>query len=602
MGKPRYQALGPLLAGEGSRAFLGLEISDQDTARPVVLVWLPDEATRDPEQLARVRRETEHAATLEHPNIIRVWGMASLDEGTARVVEFADGESLRRILEATKKLPPRYAARVCADSAMGVHFAHEAGNDDGSPLVHGDLRPETLIVSFAGVCKVSGYGALTFAPKEMGGQRVLGRRLHCAPEQVLGGREAFTRPTDIYLIGLCLFECLTGTVPFASEPDFDQAVLGKPLPPIDSEEVPAALKEVVARATAKKAQERFPTAFALKQAIEEAMGNLPTNEDFAAYLREFFPEGERTRAARRQAIDAGIADFARRQWAKKPEPAQAPPPQPAPPQPAPPEASAPPNRAVAPPVAQPTRPPTRPEREVEQDDDEPRTPPRERSSRTTWIAGAALLLAGAGIVWQASRGRERPAAPAPPAPAVTTPAPEPPKPSAVEDAGASASEAPDASAPLAVAPPPEPPKPPPPEPPKLEPPSLRLVTDPAVNLTIDGKDVGRSPFDGPMAPGRHVVRLTDKAKGISASRAVVVRASGKTSEEIVLSKGYVSVSAPEGAGVFIDGKKVGTAPIRGEIPVFEGSHHILVTVGKAKWQQAFSVRAHERMYFNVEAQ
>src|SRR5688500_6305472 len=98
----RYQALGPLMAGEGSRAFLGLEIGIAGVARPVVLVWAPDDV-----QVDSLRRETEHAAVLDHPNIIRVHGLVTLDEGVARVVEFANGESLRRTLEKAGKLPPK---------------------------------------------------------------------------------------------------------------------------------------------------------------------------------------------------------------------------------------------------------------------------------------------------------------------------------------------------------------------------------------------------------------------------------------------------------------------------------------------------------------
>ena len=99
MALKRYQALGPLLAGEGSRAFIGLEISKDGRADPVVLVWVPEGADKDPVLLERIKRETEHAAKLDHPNIVRVAGFASLDEGFARVVEFADGESLRKLLE-----------------------------------------------------------------------------------------------------------------------------------------------------------------------------------------------------------------------------------------------------------------------------------------------------------------------------------------------------------------------------------------------------------------------------------------------------------------------------------------------------------------------
>src|SRR5687767_9198986 len=133
MSKLRYQALGPLLAGEGSRAFLGLEISGDNQARPVVLVWVPEELMKDPELALRLEKATALAASLDHPNVVRVHGLATLDEGTARVVDFVDGESLRRILEVAHKLPARYAAKIVADACIGVNYAHVAGNDDGTP-------------------------------------------------------------------------------------------------------------------------------------------------------------------------------------------------------------------------------------------------------------------------------------------------------------------------------------------------------------------------------------------------------------------------------------------------------------------------------------
>ncbi len=586
----RYQPLGPLLSGEGSRAFLALEISESDTARPVVLVWAPEEANRDQELLARIRRETEHAASLDHPNIIKVHGLAMLEEGAARVVEFADGESLRRVLDVVKKLPPQLAAKVAADAAMGVNYAHLAGNEDGTPLLHGDIRPETIIVSFAGVTKVSGYGALKVAPRELGGQRVMGRRAHCAPEQVVGGRDTFLPQTDVYLLGLTLYECLTGTIPFVDEPDFDTAVLAKPLPSIPGGEVPAALQEVVARACAKKAPERYATPLQFRQAVEDAMGgSLPANEELAAFLADHFPPSEQNRAARRHAIDAGIADFARRQWERKPAA-----PQPAPDAPAPAPAAPPPQNAPA--------------RKLEPAfvREEPGPRPSEQSSRRTLYIVGGIGVAAIGLLWVATRVDDEPKEPPPLEKALAKAheppkAAEPPKVTAPDDAGARAAEPPTtASAPepaldagrVALAKAEEP----------APPPVLELYVEPAVDIIIDGKELGRASWSGPMEPGRYVVKLKDESRGINTSRVVVVKARGKTVERIYLKKGYINVSAPDGASIFIDGKKVGTAPVRGEIGVYEGTHKIMVTVGKAKWQQGFSVRPNERMYFNVEPQ
>lgn len=715
MRKVRYQALGPLLSGEGSRAFLGLEISEDNRAKPIVLIWAPTEAATNPELRERLTKETARAAALQHPNIVRVYGLAAVDEGLARIVEFADGESLRKVLDRTGTLPPRFAAFVAAEAAAGVHFAHLTGNEDGTPLVHGDIRPETILVSFKGYAKVSGYGALTVAPRELGGNRVMGRRAHCAPEQILGGREAAIRETDIYLLGILLYESLTGMIPFGEEADFDKAVVNQPLR-LNHDAIPPYLVDIIARATVKRASDRFPTALAFREMIEQAVGGLPTHEEFAAYLKDFFPENDEARAARRRELDGGIADLARKQWARSaqqqpplggealggPAPAssvyldaipasagtpraapplggeplagsahpssvyleaipasvatqRAPPPPPgraplpgsahpssvyleaipasvatqraAPPPASPPPAARPPP-SPPPPTATPT-PAAHAQHRV--DAATPPAPPPAPAvpvvvqvappaqSARSWLlpalVGASLALGAAGVLWGMSQSG-RPVTPppgpvAPPSPPLTAPAPQ----AAV--APAPAAPAPQPAQPVPAAPaqpaptlppepvatvtPPEPSEPPaPPEPPKPpEPPSLELSVTPAVDVTIDGKRVGRSPISIPIPPGKHKLSLRDGAKGINLTRSITVGKTGKTRQSITVGKGSVIVTAPPGAVIYMDGKKVGTAPVP-EIPVYEGAHRIMVTMGKARWQQPFSLRDGENMTFNVE--
>ncbi|NOK08767.1 serine/threonine-protein kinase [Corallococcus exercitus] len=307
MSSPRYQSLGPLLAGEGSRAFLGLSLEEGATPRPVVLIWAPPEIAQNPELVARLERETNRAIVFEHPNILRVYGLEKLDGGLARVTEFADGEPLRRVLEANPRMSPGFAALVVADAAMGLHYAHVAGNDDGSPLVHGDIRPETLMVSFSGFTKVTGYGALSVAPRERGGKRVKNRRAYTSPEQLLGGREAVNVQSDVFLLGLTLHECLTGKMPFKESADPDKAVLNRALPPMPAD-VPLKLDAVVRRATTKRALERYPSALAFREALVDAIGKLPEHEEFAAHLAKLFPPEAEARAARRATIEKGIAE------------------------------------------------------------------------------------------------------------------------------------------------------------------------------------------------------------------------------------------------------------------------------------------------------
>lgn len=641
----RYQVLGPLHAGEGSRAMLGLAISADHKARPVVVIWVPEGAERDAELLAKIRRETEHAAQLDHPHIVTVMGFAKLEQGHARVVEFADGESLRKILETCKKLPPRVAARVILDACTAVHYAHVAGNDDGAPLVHGDLRPETLLISFSGVTKVTGYGALAFAPREVGGQRVKGRRVHSAPEQIIGGRDAMSVATDVYLLGIALYECLTGIVPWADQGDFfDHAVLTLPLPPATPGDLPEQLEPIIQKACAKKALDRYRTPLEMREALEAAVGDaVATDEELAKFLETLFPQSHQVRADRRHTIDAGIADFVRRQWADQERkettpmmraievpasmiPPGVPAPVAAPPPPAPaakpvakPVAPAPVAPApAAPRAAAPVKKPAAPERAWTQPEEEEEK--KQEGSSLPWVVLLAVFIAFLAGWWAWKKANE-------PIPGIDAIEPAKPVAAAVIDAGtaqaspeldAGATEATanvgpgdDAGAALAdssatsddggaekvaavidAGPP---------APLAISEVLVTIQSNPGGELLLDGKPVGKTPWTGTLPQGKKLFTLENKALGIRSSRAVTVKGEPVT-ETFTFEKGFVSVKAPEGAAVFIDGVRIGTAPIRGEIPVYEGSHRIQVNVGQSKWSEPFTLYGAQRVSFNVELQ
>lgn len=539
MSSLRYLPLGPLHAGEGSRALLGLALEPEGRAAPVVLVQAPDALVASPELLEALQRETARATVLEHPHILRVHGLAALERGYARVTEFADGESLRRVLERVGRLSAPLAARVVADVAVGVHYAHLAGNDDGSPLVHGDLRPETLMLGFDGVCKVTGYGALGVAPREPEGRRVRNRRRYCAPEQLLGGRDAVTVQSDVLLLGLVLFECLTGKHPFAHASDLDAALLLEPLPS-RPEHVPPALDAVLRRATAKRADERYPSVLALREALVEACEALAPPEALAALLAGAFPAQDSARAARRALLEQGLAQ---QRAAQLPLPGGQlagsplellPPPRPRTPRPAP----------------------------------SPEAPPAPRSHARWALPAAAvgLALAGAAALWLA---RERPALPPPPSLAVVPTA---------QDAGVAAlAPAADAGPELA---------------------RLELFVEPAVEVWLGQTSLGRTPLQAPLPPGRHRLSLRNAALGIYTARAVTVGASGRVSQSVYLARGYVHVSAPDGATVRVDGKPYGTAPLA-ELALYEGEHHLVVDAAGARWQQDFRLEPNQRVRFTV---
>lgn len=592
-----YKALGPLTPGS-ERAYLGLQIDEYGRAEPVVLVWLPDYAAKDADLRVRVIRENERATVLEHPNIVRVHGLEHVGDKTARVVEFSDGEPLRKILVASGgKLSPEVATRIVVDACTGVHFAHEAGNDDGTPMLHGDVRPETVMVGFNGATKVSGYGALVLAPKEFEGQR----RLHVAPEQVIGGRDAMNRQTDVYLLGLLLHECLTGKVPFADAGDFEQAVLSDPLQFLSPAEVPPELAKIVDRALTKKAAQRFETPLALKAAIEQSWP-VATQEQVAVELSRLIPETDELRRSRKSQVDSGIAALARQQWktrvptgatpAKGVGQATQKPPPPPPPAPVDVVVTQPPRR-VPPPVTYQTG---------EISAVSQIRPPPSRVGTYVAIGAVAVMAAIAyGIYSSAPKqvdpprttalvdaGAELVAAPTSPDAGLV----------AVVDAGAAldagmlAAAAVDAG--LAVA---------------ANgndettsegegPPGLDIETSEGVTILLDDKEIGVGSANVRTAPGKHVLKLVDK-DGRTMRKAIWVPAKGTRKMKLSSGRAFVTIDAPEGSLVKIDGKSIGYAPIRGQVPVMSGPHEIEVMVGKAKWEESFNVKNGQKIHFNV---
>ncbi|RKH99483.1 serine/threonine-protein kinase [Corallococcus sp. AB038B] len=650
MSSPRYQSLGPLLAGEGSRAFLGLSIEEGSTPRPVVLIWAPPEIAQNPELVARLERETNRAIVFEHPNILRVHGLEKLDGGLARVTEFADGEPLRRVLEANPRMTPGFAALVVADAAMGLHYAHVAGNDDGSPLVHGDIRPETLMVSFSGYTKVTGYGALSVAPRERGGKRVKNRRAYTSPEQLLGGREAVNVQSDVFLLGLTLHECLTGKMPFKESADPDKAVLNRALPPMPAD-VPLKLDAVVRRATTKRALERYSSALAFREALVDAIGKLPTHEEFAEHLAKLFPPEAEARAARRATIEKGIAEalakagmptpqiaeiiangagLAEPVKSKVPEFSSAESSKPAPVQPvvAAPQASAPVQPVTAAPQASA---PAQPVATV--------APAPVQAPRSTPVAAPAQSHAPS----TASPATAQAVTPSP-APTASTetrpagpifggaasPAAQPvaaQKPSRswvpfvvgglVLTLGAGAVivqrqlqgtmtvETFDAGLPIVVA-----------EPfdagiedagvdagvdagPVMG--ILDLTVEPRVEVTLNNALLGRTPLSASLPPGKHLLTFTNGALGISVSRTVTVAPTGRSAYQFFLNKAFINVRGPAGANVSVDGKPVGTVPVE-ELDVFEGYHRLNVNVGPSHWQKTFTIEPGQRVNFDVDFQ
>lgn len=618
MSASHFEPLGPL--SPDGRAHLGVEIQGHgQPALPVVMVWVPKEITGDAGRLAELQAQTESAVRLEHPNIIRVRGLAKLDDGWARVVEFADADSLRKLLDASRGksdlLWPAIAAALVADACLGVHHAHEVGEarDPKRPLLHGGLRPDVLQVNYKGFTKVTGYGAAAFAPQG----KDAARDAYTAPEQVLGGREAMTRQTDVYQLGAVLYECLAGVPPFTAEEGLLETLILQRMPASHRLGEHPELGEIAMKALAKKAADRYPTAQAMREAIL-ACGTPPVAHDVVArWVNLIFPPTHPERVKRRELIREALASTGATAIPEDLAAALAEPPGegevraavnalPVPP-PAPiPNARPATRQPMRPPVPTPVGEPQYNRRASDRPPEltgEPAPSHLGRNLALGLLAGGAI----AGGIWfarasqspPATSGSEalRPAAPVASAP--STDAGDSDGGSAPLDGGGEDAGALDAGAPMIHGPVDagSAPVAPVASGAKL---TLEIETQPPLSVKVDGEAVGRGAVHLSLPEGKHRVEASDRALRIFTVREVNLTRDHQR-EVITVGKAQLAFDVPPGATITVDGKAVGTAPIE-PVTLYAGTHEAVVELNGARTTQRVQIQADFNVTLTVHAQ
>jgi hypothetical protein len=260
----KYQVRGLLGRGATGAVHDGW---DPFIARRVAIKTIPLPSAgngEEREMLARFRSEAQAAGRLVHPNIVGVFDYGETEECAYIVMEFVDGASLATTLERRRQLPPGEALAVMHDVLAGLQYSHERG------IVHRDIKPANIMLTRDGRAKIADFGIARLdggsIVTEVG--KVVGTAAYMSPEQFLG--EPVDARTDIFSAGVLLYKLLTGERPFEGGlTTIMQQVLGgePPLPSARSVAVPPAFDRVVARAMAKRREDRYPTAAAFAQAL-----------------------------------------------------------------------------------------------------------------------------------------------------------------------------------------------------------------------------------------------------------------------------------------------------------------------------------------------
>ncbi|MCB9760526.1 MAG: serine/threonine protein kinase [Alphaproteobacteria bacterium] len=538
----RYELVDPIGAGGMAEVFRARLSAAEGVQKHLVIKRILKGLSHDPAFVEMFIDEARVAALLQHPNVVQVYDFGQVGEHWYMAMEWVDGLNLHRLMwhvaNQRRRLPDEFALYVAHEAAKGLHYAHTAVDPTGVALgvVHRDVCPQNLLVSYRGEVKVADFGiaksaAGTFTTQ---GNRLKGHTSYMSPEQTLG-RPVDPR-ADIFALGVVLHELLTGRRLFKA----DSAELT--LERIRSGEVPRlrdtrpdlspAVETLVHTALALDPDDRFASARALRDALAAQLPSTPDQlrEGFAAWLEEACADliaAHRQRLAETSTGGASVTPEDPTVVAPltPPPPVQPPAPEPA--------------SGTLVPTPAPTR----------------------RPAALALLALAALLSLG---LWWASRGTqtvetvaapasepvvaevdpievtEAPAAevvvpvPAPvPAPVAVTPEPTPsrPAPVAPEPAPEVAPPAPtpEPAQVVEVTPKPEaaPPEAAPPEP-TVDPDTPGTVTVRVVDgwgqLRVDGKRVrGTTPFESlSLPPGTHILQVETPSTGRVMSREITL--------------------------------------------------------------------------------
>ncbi len=303
----RYELLCPIASGGMASVWLARLRGKRGFEKLFAIKTIRGELAEDPRFEAMFLDEARIASGIQHPNVAQILDLGEQDSVLYLVMEWVDGESLTRIRKLLAKrtavLPVGVTLRLLADACAGLHAAHELRDDSGDLLgiVHRDVSPQNILVSSAGVVKLIDFGIAKANTRSQGETRtgvVKGKIQYLAPEQVKKERR-IDRRTDVWALGACLRELVTGKVPYDGDDDLEviRKLMADELPP-PAEGVPEPVVRVLDRCLVLDPDARFPTAMAMQRALESAMvalGETKSTDDVVAFLRSACPELSVTR-------------------------------------------------------------------------------------------------------------------------------------------------------------------------------------------------------------------------------------------------------------------------------------------------------------------
>jgi len=257
--------------GRGGMANI-YKAEDMVLNRTVAVKTLHPQFAQDKDFVARFKREAQAAASLNHPNIVSIYDWGCEDATYFIVMEHLEGWDLKQLIKAQAPLPVDEVIEIANQICSAVEFAHQRN------IIHRDIKSQNIIITPQGQAKVTDFGIARAGAAGMTQTgSVMGTAEYISPEQAQGIEVG--KATDIYSLGIVLYETLTGILPFKGENSLAVAmkqVKEKPLPPtILNPEIPVPLEAIILKALEKNPADRYPSAEAVRKDLLRASKGIP---------------------------------------------------------------------------------------------------------------------------------------------------------------------------------------------------------------------------------------------------------------------------------------------------------------------------------------
>ncbi|MCI9487947.1 MAG: Stk1 family PASTA domain-containing Ser/Thr kinase [Lachnospiraceae bacterium] len=267
----RYEILEKIGSGGMSEVY---RARDHRLNRDVAVKVLKQEFNSDRSFIGKFRTEAHAAACLSHPNIVHVFDVGDEEDIHYIVMELVEGITLKTYISRKGKLEIRETIGIAMQVAQGIEAAHE------QHIVHRDIKPQNIIISRDGKVKVTDFGIAKAATNETITSSTMGSVHYISPEQARGGY--CDERSDIYSLGITMYEMLTGRVPFEGDSAVSVALLhiqGEMVSPRQYEPmIPVSLEKIVLKCTQKKPEMRYRTVTELIENLKRAL--MTPDEDF----------------------------------------------------------------------------------------------------------------------------------------------------------------------------------------------------------------------------------------------------------------------------------------------------------------------------------